>query len=255
MTTKDVLEVVSAMKNKLCELDAMPMALLKKILPRCIDTIMQLVNISLTTGEFYLEWKTTVVRPLLKKTCSRTSTQELQTGIQLLLPLKASQKYMLKQLMRHCKRYNLLLDFLSADRRNYSTETSLIRMVNDILWGMEKQEITMVIILDPSSVFNTVDHDVLLVILEKQFSFCKRALEWFNNYLWPRVFKVCVDGRYSEARELKFSVPQGSFSRATLFTCYCLLFRNIAPENININGFADDHSIIENILYQEQQCT
>ena len=54
-------------------------------------------------------------------------------------------------------------------------------MVNDILWGMEKQEITMVIILDLCAAFNTVDHDVLLSILEKQFGFCKGALEWFHN--------------------------------------------------------------------------
>ena len=44
----------------------MPMALLKKILPRCTHTITQLVNTSLTMGEFCLEWKTAVVRPLLK---------------------------------------------------------------------------------------------------------------------------------------------------------------------------------------------
>ena len=39
--------MMSAMKNKSCELETMPLALLKKILPRCIDTIMQLVNILL----------------------------------------------------------------------------------------------------------------------------------------------------------------------------------------------------------------
>ena len=67
MTNKEVLEMMSAMKNKSSELDTVPMALLKKILPRCIDTIMQLVNISPTMGEFCLELKTAVVRPYLKK--------------------------------------------------------------------------------------------------------------------------------------------------------------------------------------------
>ena len=42
-------------------------------------------------------------------------------------------------------------------------------MANDILWGMEKQEITMVIILDLSAAFNTMDHDVLPAILRRQF--------------------------------------------------------------------------------------
>ena len=54
MTNKEVLEMMSAMKdqNKSFELDTVPTALLKKILPRCIDTIMQLVNISFTMREF-----------------------------------------------------------------------------------------------------------------------------------------------------------------------------------------------------------
>ena len=138
MTNKEVLEMMSAMKNKSCELDTMPMALLKKILPRCIDTIMQLVNISFAMKEFCLEWKTTEVRPLIENAWPRISTNELQTGIKPLLHLRASQKHMLKQLMQHCKRNNLLPNFQSTYRKNNSTEDSLIKMVNDILWRNEK---------------------------------------------------------------------------------------------------------------------
>ena len=186
----------------------MPTALLKKILPRCIDAIAQLVNISLTMGEFCLEWKTAVVRPLLKNTVLELLYKNHRLGSTLCFLSKLVEKCMLWQLMQHCKRYDLLLDFQSIYRRNYSTETRLIMMVNDILLGMEKQEITMVIFLDLSATFNTVTHDVLLAILKKQFGFCKRALEWFNNYLQLRFFKVCVDRRYSKARELKFSAPR-----------------------------------------------
>ena len=80
---------------------------------------------------------------------------------------------MLKQLMQHCERYDLLPDFQSKYRSYYSIETSLKEMVNDILWGMQEQEITMVIILDLSTAFDTVDHDVLLVILESNLVFAK----------------------------------------------------------------------------------
>ena len=48
---------------------------------------------------------------------------------------------------------------------------------------MEKQHITSLAILDLSAAFNTVDHDILLQILEKNFGFCDRALKWFQNYL------------------------------------------------------------------------
>ena len=55
---------------------------------------------------------------------------------------KLVKKCMLKQLIEHCKDHKLLPDFQSVYRKNYSTETSLIRLTNDILWSMEKQHLT-----------------------------------------------------------------------------------------------------------------
>ena len=71
---------------------------------------------------------------------------------------------MLKQLIEHCKNHNLLPDFQSAYRKNYSTETSLIRLTNDILWSMERQHITSFAILDLLAAFDTMDHNILLHI-------------------------------------------------------------------------------------------
>ena len=85
--------------------------------------------------------------------------------------------------MDHCNSNDLLLDFQSAYHQNYSTETSLINITNDILWGMENQEVTMMLILDLSTAFDTVDHSILLRILNKSFGFCDQALKWFDMYL------------------------------------------------------------------------
>ena len=59
---------------------------------------------------------------------------------------------MLKQLMDHFNENNLHQDFQSAYRKHYSTETSLIKMVNDILWNSERQNITTIVNLDLSAV-------------------------------------------------------------------------------------------------------
>ena len=58
-------------------------------------------------------------------------------------------------------------------------------MTNDILWGFENQNITSIVILDLSAAFDTVDHDILLTILQDHFGFQGTALKWFENDLGP----------------------------------------------------------------------
>ena len=67
---------------------------------------------------------------------------------------------MLKQLLDHYSKFNLLPDFQLADRQYYSKETNLLKMVNDIIWAMEIQEITTVVILDLSAAIYMVNHNV-----------------------------------------------------------------------------------------------
>ena len=55
----------------------------------------------------------------------------------------------------------------SAYRKNFSCETSLLKLTNGTLWGMENKNITAVIILDLLAAFNTVDHNLLLEVLDK----------------------------------------------------------------------------------------
>ena len=98
------LEMMSTMKNESCELDTMPMALFEKILQRYINTIMWLVNISLTAGEFCLKWKTAVVKPLLKKPGLELLNKNYRPVSNLCFLPKLFQKCMLKQLMQHCKK-------------------------------------------------------------------------------------------------------------------------------------------------------
>ena len=73
---------------------------------------------------------------------------------------------MLRQFLKLSDNNCLLPDFQSAYQANYSTETSLVRIANDILWAMKEQHITMMVILDLSVAFDMVDHDILLKILE-----------------------------------------------------------------------------------------
>ena len=52
-------------------------------------------------------------------------------------------------------------------------------MTNDILWSMERKEVTAVIVLDMSAAFDTVDHDLLLDILHNRYGIVDTALQWY----------------------------------------------------------------------------
>ena len=155
------------MKNKHCKLDTIPTSILKQILEACLPAITQIVNLSLTNGEFCENWKVAAVKPPLKKPGLDLISKNYRPISNLPFISKLVEKCMLKQLLEHCENHNLLPDFQSAYWKYYSTKTSLIRLTNDILWSMERQHITSLTILDLSAAFHTMDHDIPLHILEE----------------------------------------------------------------------------------------
>ena len=119
--------------------------------------------------------------------------------------------------------------------------TRLVKLVNDILWGMENL-VTAVVTLDLSAAFNTVDHDILLHVLEKQFGITDTAKKWYHSYLKPREFRVLIKKHRSQARQLDYSVPQGSIQGAFLFKSYDSTLDELVIQ-LSLYGFADDHSV------------
>ena len=157
---------------------------------------------------------------------------------------KIVEKVTLDQFTQHCNSNSLLSGYQSAHRKYYSCETSLVKLINDILWAMEKQLVTVVVILDLSAVFDTVDHDLLLEVLRKQYGIAGMAREWYTSYLKPRTFKVSIRGKTSQPRQLDYSVPQGSVQGAFLFIAYAsTLDLVVLPSGLELNGFTDDYSI------------
>ena len=65
------------MQTKCCELNVLQPTLLKKLLPYIIKPITYLINTSISNGVFAANWKTAIIRPLLKKTWFRTYDKKL----------------------------------------------------------------------------------------------------------------------------------------------------------------------------------
>ena len=149
------------------------------------------------------------------------------------------EKCALKQLDEHCKKYAPLPDYQSAYRQSYSCETALVRLMNDILWNMECSDVTAFIAIDLSAAFDTVDHGILLGVLQYQFGVTGMVRKCFDSYLSPRQFQVNIGKAYSEPIDLQFSVPQGSCAGPILF----LLYASTIGDTIDIHGYVEDHGI------------
>ena len=101
---------------------------------------------------------------------------------------------------------------------------------------MEKQLVTVVVILDLSASFDTVDHDLLLEALEKQYGIVGTVRQWYTSYLKPRPFKVSIRGTTSQPRQLDYSVPQGSVQGAFLFIAYASTLNLVVqPNGLELN--------------------
>jgi len=81
---------------------------------------------------------------------------------------KSAEKAVVGQLFRHCSDNAALPVHQSSYRQFYSTGTALLKVQSDILSNVDKQEVTLVL-LDLSAAFDTVDHNILINILESDF--------------------------------------------------------------------------------------
>ena len=137
MTEDEVIKIVREMFPKSCELDAIPSSLLKQLVTDLAPTVTKLVNTSLTTGRFASNWKTLIIRPLLKKLGLELLLANYRPLSNLSFISKLVEKCALKQFIQHCDDQNLIPDYQSAYRSAYSTETALVKITNDILWSFE----------------------------------------------------------------------------------------------------------------------
>ena len=144
-------------------------------------------------------------------------------------------------------------DHQSAYEKGHSSKTLLLKVVNDILWALECQELNVMLLLDLSAAFVMVDHPLLISLLENKYGIQDTALLWYQNYLRDHQFRVTVDGLFLSEKIVNFSVPQGSLLGPILFNCYCLTLQDIIPTNIDLNGYADNHTLQNNFKPDTEQ--
>jgi hypothetical protein len=110
--------------------------------------------------------------------------------------------------------------YQSGYRSHYSTQTALVKITDDIRHSIDNRKVCLLMLLDFSRAFDSVNHNLLLSILES-YNFCIPVVNWFRNYLSGRHQRVKTQtGNLSEWLCNGVGVPQGSTLSALLFSLY-----------------------------------
>ena len=139
--------------------------------------------------------------------------------------------------------------FQSAYGAFHSTETTLIKVKDDILRAMDNQKVTCLILLDLSAAFDTVSHSLLLNRLRHQFGIQGTVLRWFKAYMIDHSQKIVLNDSnnklaVSDHAILKQGVPQGSVLGPILFTLYTSPLSDICREHdMSLQSYADNQQI------------
>ena len=133
----------------------------------------------------------------------------------------------------------------SAYKKYHSTETLLAKIQNDLILNMKKGEVNLLILLDLSAAFDTIDHNILLNRLEHSYGLNGKSLEWFHSYISNRTQSVVINDVESDKMSLQYGVPQGSKLGPILFNSYIAPLSKIATANgIHDQKYADDEQLL-----------
>ncbi len=213
----------------------------REVLDTISPTLLAFINSSLINGVFPESFKHAIVQPLLKGPhLDPTVYNNYRPISKLSFISKVLEKIALSQFTSYLDTFNILDPFQSGFRALHSTESALLKVTNDILLSIDSGSSAILILLDLSAAFDTVDHDILLKRLECVVGVQGLALEWFASYLKGRTFSVNIGSFTSPPASIHCGVPQGSILGPLLFSLYMLPLGSILQKhNINYHCYAD----------------
>ena len=242
VSQEDVKEFAYKPLSKSCCLDPLPASLFKDCFPVLLPTITRMVNLSLTTGFMPDALKIASLSPTLKKpTADLKQFINFRPLSNLKFISKLVEKSVAVQLTKHVMTNHLDETFQSAYKEFHSTETALLRVHNDILCSLDQNKSVILLLLDLSAAFDTVDYAILISRLSNRFGVKGTALAWFKSYLTSRQQFVNAEGGMSSRRPLLRGVPQGSVLGPLLYLVYTAPIADIIKKHdLLYHLYADD---------------
>lgn len=234
-------EVISKCRSTTCQLDPMPTSLVKSCLRALLPLLLAIINSSLTSGTVPSSLKVAAVTPIRKKTgADPENLHNFRPISNLPFLAKTLERIVAIQLQDHLSTNQLLEPFQSGFRTKHSTETALVKVINDLLHAADNNLLNILVLLDLSAAFDTVCHKILLERLAN-LGITHLALSWLNSYLSDRQQYISIKNHRSDFASVTKGVPQGSVLGPLLFIIYLQPLGQIMRRHgVSFHCYADD---------------
>ena len=241
LTEDDVGKIIKSKGIKTSMEDPIPSQLMHASMDIVLPVITKLINKSLQEGSME-GIKESVLDPLIKKSGLDTEEKKNYRPVNNLLFLsKLVERCVDQQLDGHMTENCLHEGSQFAYKEHYNTETMMLGITDEVLRGFDENQATVIIFIDLSAAFDTIDVDKLLEIMYEEIGVGGTVLKWFRSFLEGRTQRVKIDNVYSESIEVPCGAPQGSVLGPKCFNINVrsqpLVFKKCM---FNTSSFADD---------------
>ena len=218
ITDEDAIQAIRSTQCKTSPMDYIPTTVLKGAADVFGHIIANLTNLSFSEGVFPSSFKVGQVTPVLKKPDASTEDMANFRPITNLNTIgNILKRLAMKQMRSHMGNSSNLGSKQSAYRDLHSTETAMTRVVSDLLTATDSRSPSVLLSLDISAAFNTLDYRRLLERAKDLFGFDCVILRWLASYLAGREQFVVAGGCRSRTVKLSFLFHRAQFSDRSCF--------------------------------------
>jgi hypothetical protein len=152
------------------------------VVPQVLGIVTHIFNSILTTSIHPAAWKTSKIMPIANK--REPSNISDYRPISVLPALsKAIEIIMKRQINAFLMDKGILSDYQSGFRTHHSTSTALLKITNDLLFATDERLVSLLVLLDFSKAFDSVNHHLLFFKLSSQFGLTTSVVSLIMSYL------------------------------------------------------------------------
>ena len=232
-----IMRVFTKLKSGSAGSDGISLKMLSLCYPHIIPYLTHIINCCIQSSTFPSLWKDAQVVPIPK---NKNPSDYCDLRPISILPVlsKILETVLQNQLSEFLYDNNVIPLHQSGFRSRHSCETALLSITDDIVRALDKGYATVLVLLDYSKAFDSLNHQTLLAILHYS-GLNSDAISLINSYLKGRSQRVVLDDIFSHKVFISSGVPQGSILGPLLYSIYT---SNIPSciSSCNMHLYADD---------------